>query len=162
MSNPAELSAAAQRVQAALRAHGIEAEIRELAASTRTAQEAADAVGCALGQIAKSLIFWLTERDAPLLVITSGSNRVSEARVTALVGEPIAKARAEAVRQVTGYAIGGVPPLGHATSILTLIDTDLLRYEQIWAAAGTPNALFAINPRQLAEITGAQVAEVAE
>jgi prolyl-tRNA editing enzyme YbaK/EbsC (Cys-tRNA(Pro) deacylase) len=147
MSEP--LSKSALRVQEALATAGIPARIVELPASTRTAVDAAAAVGCTVGQIAKSLVFRRADTDEPVLVVASGTNRVDERLVTARLGSNIGKADADFVRRATGFAIGGVPPLGHVSRIRTLIDEDLLKFEVIWAAAGTPNAVFSTDPRQL-------------
>lgn len=130
----------------------------ELDHSTRTAAEAAQAVGCQLGQIAKSLVFRGLDSGRAVLAIASGANRVDEARLAELLGEPIGRASPEFVRDQTGFAIGGVPPLAHATPLPILIDEDLLRFEQIWAAAGTPRALFALPSVDLPRLTGGQVA----
>jgi prolyl-tRNA editing enzyme YbaK/EbsC (Cys-tRNA(Pro) deacylase) len=143
---------AVDRVVAALERAGVDPEVREFPEGTRTAPEAAAAVGCEVGQICKSLVFRVG--DDPLLVIASGANRVDEARFGA------AKADAAFVRDVTGFAIGGVPPVGHARPIDTVIDEDLLRYDVVWAAAGTPRAVFAIAPRALVEVSGGRVARV--
>jgi prolyl-tRNA editing enzyme YbaK/EbsC (Cys-tRNA(Pro) deacylase) len=156
----ASLSASAQRVQDALTALGLPCRVVELPASTRTAQEAADAVGCVVGQIVKSLVFCGARTDIPILVLASGANRVNEARLGDLVGEPIAKADAAFVRAHTGFAIGGVAPLGHPAPLRTYIDADLLQYAEIWAAAGTPNAVFALRPTDLETITGGQVVTI--
>ena len=147
------ISRSAARVQAALEAAGIDARVVELPQSTRTATEAAQAVGCEVGQIAKSLVFVDADGE-PVLVITSGTNRVDEKRLG------LQRASAELVRERTGYAIGGVPPVGHATSLRTLIDEDLLRFERIWAAAGTPNAVFELCSDDLTRITGGSVTDV--
>jgi len=159
------LSASAQRVQDALAALGGAARHRcqvvELPASTRSAQEAARAIGCQVAQIAKSLIFRGTETGRPLLVIASGANRVDEAAVGRVFGELIAKADADFVRQRTGFAIGGVPPVGHTEPLPTLIDADLLAYAEIWAAAGTPHAVFRLTPADLLRVTGGRVVAVA-
>jgi prolyl-tRNA editing enzyme YbaK/EbsC (Cys-tRNA(Pro) deacylase) len=144
---------ATDRVSAALARAGVDVEIRDFPAGARTAAEAAAAVGCDVGQICKSLVFRV-DGDRPLLVIASGSNRVDEARFGAV------KADAAFVREHTGYAIGGVPPLGHATPIETVVDEDLLRYDVVWAAAGTPTAVFAIAPERLVAVTGGRVAAV--
>ena len=157
----ASLSPSAQRVQDALTALGLPCRVVELPASTRTAQDAAAAVGCSVGQIVKSLIFRGAQSNTPLLVVASGSNRVDEARLAELAGEPIAKADAAFVREHTGFAIGGVAPLGHLTKPTTFIDADLLQYDEIWAAAGTPNAVFALAPADLQTMTGGQVVTVA-
>lgn len=155
------LSASAQRVQSALETLGVELKVVELPQSTRTAQEAADAVGCEVGQIAKSLVFRGKVSGRAVLIITSGANRVDAAMVAGELGEPLEKADADFVRRETGYAIGGVPPVGHATRIITIIDQDLLGYKEIWAAAGTPRAVFRLNPQDLARITGGEVTRVA-
>jgi prolyl-tRNA editing enzyme YbaK/EbsC (Cys-tRNA(Pro) deacylase) len=157
----AGLSASAQRVQRALEMLGVELKVIELPQSTRTAQEAADAVGCEVGQIAKSLVFRGKESGRAILVITSGANRVNVAMVANQLGERIEKAEAAFVRHETGYAIGGVPPVGHATRITTFIDQELLGYEEVWAAAGTPRAVFRLTPQDLARITGGKVIRVA-
>ena len=154
------LSASAQKVQAALQTLGLALEVVELPASTRTAQEAAQAVGCTVGQIVKSLVFRALQSDRPVLVETSGLNRVDETRLAALLGEPVGKADADFVRQRTGFVIGGVPPLGHAEALPTFIDQDLLQYQEIWAAAGTPNAVFRLTPAELLQMTGGQVVAV--
>jgi len=132
----------------------------ELAQTTRTAAEAAAAIGCQVGQIAKSLVFRGKQSHRPILVIASGPNRVSEANLGELVGEPIERADADYVRQRTGFAIGGVPPVGHLETLLTFVDEDLLRYEDIWAAAGNPHAVFKLSPSDLVRMTGGQVVAV--
>lgn len=151
------LSPSAQKVQQALQALGMTLQVVELPDSTRTAIEAAQAVGCQVGQIVKSLVFKTKRSQRALLVIASGSNRVDEKLIEARIGEPLGKADAEFVRQQTGFAIGGVPPLGHASPLLTFIDQDLLQYERVWAAAGTPHAVFALNPADLARMTGGEI-----
>jgi len=133
---------------------------REFPAGTRTAADAAAAIGCDVAQIVKSLVFRKHSGDA-LLVLTSGRNRVDEAKVGALVAEPIAKADAAFVREVTGFAIGGVPPAGHPAPIDTLVDRDLLGLGELWAAAGTPQTVFPIGPDDLVRLTGGRVADVA-
>jgi len=135
-------------------------QVVELPASTRTALEAASAVGCQVGQIVKSLVFRRQDSEAPLLILASGANRVNEAGVQALLGEAVGKADADFVRLHTGFAIGGVPPLGHPQALETLIDADLLQYAEIWAAAGTPNAVFRLTPDDLVRITGGRVIQV--
>jgi prolyl-tRNA editing enzyme YbaK/EbsC (Cys-tRNA(Pro) deacylase) len=149
-----DLSASASRVQAALDSAGVIARVVELPQSTRTAAEAAAAVGCEVGQIAKSLVFVDASGEA-VLVITSGTNRVDEKRLG------LTRASAELVREKTGFAIGGIPPVGHATPLKTFIDEDLLRFERIWAAAGTPNAVFELSPGELPRMTGGSVERVA-
>jgi Cys-tRNA(Pro) deacylase len=154
------LSASAQRVQDALNAAGIETTITEYDVPARTSAEAAAVLGCTVAQIAKSLVFKTTSGSA-LLVIASGANRVDEAKVSALVGEPIGRADAAFVREWTGYAIGGIPPLGHAQSLTTLIDRELLRFDTVYAAGGTPRAMFPLSPTDLVRAAGGTVADVA-
>src|SRR4030095_8621739 len=137
-----ELSRSAKRVQDALASFGTAFEVVRLPSSTRTAVEAATAIGCSVEQIAKSILFRTVKNKKPVLVIASGVNRVNEARVADIVGEPIEKADAAYVREKTGFVIGGVPPIGHAESIQTIIDEDLLKLGELWAAAGTPNSVF--------------------
>ena len=151
-------SSAPDRVKAALSAAGLVARIEEFPSSTRTAQEAAAAVGTSVGQIVKSLVF--LAGGAPVLALVSGVNRLDPARLAALTGLPIGKADADAVRQATGYAIGGVPPTGFPAPIPTFIDRDLLRYDVVWAAAGTPRHVFPIAPEDLVRITGGRVADL--
>ena len=157
----ANLSASAQKVQDALTALGFSMQVVELPASTRTALEAAQAVGCNVGQIVKSLIFKGRDSGRPLLILASGANRVDLEKAAAAVGEALDKADADFVRQHTGFAIGGVPPLGHTTALETLIDVDLLQYPQVWAAAGTPNAVFCLSPVDLQRVTGGRVVNIA-
>ena len=145
-----KLSAKARHVQGTLRALGLDVHVIKLAESTRTAAEAASAVGCTVGQIVKSLVFRAGER--PVLVLASGDNYVDEERLAALVGTPVKRARADFVRQHTGYAIGGVAPVGHPQSIPTFVDEDLLKYEEVWAAAGGPFTVFACSPGFLATL----------
>jgi prolyl-tRNA editing enzyme YbaK/EbsC (Cys-tRNA(Pro) deacylase) len=160
MSNDDTLSRSAARVQAALAASGIEAKVVELPASTRTAAEAAAAVGCEIAQIAKSLVFRGLTSGEPLLVIASGANRVNEALVGEAAGEAIGKADAEFVRARVGFAIGGIPPVGHDAPLRTFIDEDLLRLDRVWAAAGTPHALFELSGADLPRLTGGRVLRV--
>ncbi len=158
--NTAPLKGSAKRVQEALAARGFDFAVREFPASTRTAAEAAAAIGCEVAQIAKSLVFRARESGRPVLVMASGANRVDEKAVAALIGEKIGRADADFVRAKTGFAIGGVPPLGHEVAPVTLIDRDLLALDEIWAAAGTPNAVFRLTPQDLVALTGGQVAEI--
>jgi len=155
-----ELPESAKRVQAALDRSGLAFRVVEMPASTRTAKEAAAAIGCTVAQIAKSIVFRGAVSGKPILVVTSGTNRVNEQAMAALAGEPLEKASADFVRESTGYAIGGVPPAGFPAPIATWIDPDLLQFEQIWAAAGTPFAVFGLDPRHLPEITGGTLARV--
>lgn len=154
------LSASTQRVQQALQELGLTSQILELEASTRTSQQAAEAIGCSVSQIAKSLVFRGAQSDKAILVIASGSNRVNEARLAELVGEPIGKADAQFVRRVTGYVIGGVAPVGHLEKLETYIDSDLLQYEEIWAAGGTPHSVFPLTPKDLERITAGRVVSI--
>jgi prolyl-tRNA editing enzyme YbaK/EbsC (Cys-tRNA(Pro) deacylase) len=154
------LSPTAQKVQDLLAARGFEIRVIEFAESTRTSQEAADRAGCALGQITKSLVFKGKTTHKPILVLTSGANRVDEARLAQYAGEPIGRADADFVRAITGFAIGGVPPVGHAQKLETYMDEDLLQYETIWAAAGTPNAIFELTPADLQKMTQAPAVRV--
>jgi len=149
-----------QRVQDALRALGRGHEVTDLGLSARTAADAAAAVGCQVDQIAKSLVFRLRDSGRALLVITSGAHRVDEEKVAAVVGEAIERADADFVRAETGFAIGGVAPIGHARPIVTLIDEHLLRWEAIWAAAGHPNTVFRLTPDDLVAMTGGRVVAV--
>ncbi len=150
----------ADRVQNALREQGFTNEVVELPDSTRTAAEAAQAVGCEAAQIAKSLIFRLAESGKPLLVIASGVNRVDENLMAQWIGETLAKADADFVREHTGFVIGGVPPIGHRERIQAVIDEDLFRYELIWAAAGHPKAVFRLTPAELKRMTDGTVMSV--
>jgi Cys-tRNA(Pro) deacylase len=147
----------ALKVQAAL---GDSFQVVEFEASTRTSEDAAAAIGCSVAEIAKSLVF-KTAAGRPVLVIASGTNRVDEKKVRALLGAKIERADADFVREATGYVIGGVPPLAHATEPVVLIDRDLEAFEAIWAAAGTPNAVFRLTPADLVRLTGGQVADLA-
>ena len=156
-----ELSPSAQRVQEALDRRGVRLQVVELPASTRTAKEAARAVGCEVGQIAKSLIFRKELSGDGLLVIASGPNRVDESLIGKHLGEEISIADADFVRETTGFAIGGVPPLGHLEQLQTLIDEDLLQFDEIWAAAGTPHAVFRLEPDVLVKITTGVVIRIA-
>ena len=155
------LRPAAARVKEILRQQGLEAEVVEFAESTRTSAEAAAQVGCSLAQIAKSLVFRAKGSGRPVLVIASGANRVDEKAVEALLGEKIGKADADFVRDKTGYAIGGVAPVGHAVPPATFIDEDLLTFDAVWAAAGTPFAVFRLAPAELQRLTGGRVAMIA-
>lgn len=154
------LSASAARVQQALQVLGFDLQVMELPQSTRTAAEAAQAVGCQVGQIVKSLVFRGKQTQQPVLVIASGSNRVNEKTLAVLLGEPIERADPDYVREKTGFAIGGVPPVGHAQSLRVFIDEDLLQYSEVWAAAGTPNAVFCLSPQDLERMTGGKITRV--
>lgn len=149
-------NATALRIQALL---GTEYRVLEFEESTRTAADAAAAIGCGVAQIAKSLVF-RTAAGRPVLVVASGVNRVDEAAVAGLIGEPIERASADFVREATGFAIGGVPPVGHSIAPITILDQDLREFDVIWAAAGTTRSVFALTPDQLAVLTGAAYSEV--
>ena len=154
------LSPSAQKVQDALTAQGYSYQVKELPQTTRSAAEAAQAIGCTVAQIAKSLIFKTRQSQRPVLVIASGVNRVNEKKFAALIGEPVDKPDADFVRQHTGFAIGGVPPIAHAEKLDTYIDEDLLQYTTIWAAAGTPFAVFQLSPADLVEMAGGKVVSI--
>ena len=154
------LSSSALKVQQALAALGMHLEVIELPDSTRTSQDAAQAVGCQVGQIAKSIIFQALPSHRPILVIVSGPNRVNEKVLGGLVNEEISKADADFVRSRIGFVIGGVPPVGHAEQLETYIDQDLLQYNEIWAAAGTPHAVFRLTPVDLIRMTTGKVIKV--
>ena len=149
--------ASADRVLQALRTLGHDVQVVEFAETTRTAAEAAAAIGCTVAQIAKSLIFKAMPSGRPVLVIASGANRVSETRVAAVLGEKLERADADFVRAKTGFAIGGVPPVGHREPPVTFIDEDLRQFDTIWAAAGTPFAVFRLTPADLVDLTGGTV-----
>jgi prolyl-tRNA editing enzyme YbaK/EbsC (Cys-tRNA(Pro) deacylase) len=154
------LKPSAQRVQDALLARGFPNRVIELPDTTRTAAEAAAAVGCTVGQIAKSLIFAAHPSGRAVLVIASGAHRVNEKLIASHVGEALHKPDAGFVRQQTGFVIGGAPPVGHEQPLLTLLDQELWRHTEIWAAAGHPNAVFKLTPDELAQITGGAVIAV--
>ena len=157
---PDDLSPSARKVQDALRALGFANQVVEHERPTRSSAEAAAAVGCTVSQIAKSIVFRAAASDRSVLVIASGANRVDEAKVARAIGEGLKKADATFVRERTGFVIGGVPPLGHATPPIVLVDQDLLALDRIWAAAGTPNAVFALTPDELLRMSGGRRADV--
>ena len=154
------LSPSAQKIQDLLNALGYDYIVIEHVESTRTAQEAADRAGCELGQIVKSLIFKGNDSGKPILVLTSGANRVDEKRIHEYAGESIGRPNADFVRTVTGYVIGGVPPFGHNQPMETYIDEDFLQYPTVWAAAGTPNAIFELKIEDLQKMTNGRVVSV--
>lgn len=156
------LSKSARRFRSALAELGHEIEVVALSDSTRTAQEAADTIGCDVAQIAKSIVFRDPAQDQPVVVITSGSNRVDVSKVEALIGNKLEQADGNFVKQKIGYAIGGVPPAGHKAPVRLFLDRDLQEYDEIWAAAGTPYAVFRLTPDELPAITGADWCEIAE
>ncbi len=154
------LSQSAQKVQQALEKLGLPCRVVELPDSTRTAIEAALAIGCQVAQIVKSLVFRGKQTNKGILVLASGVNRVNETLLAQYCGEPVAKADADFVLVKTGFAIGGVPPLAHATPMETYIDQDLYQWDEIWAAAGTPHAVFALRPADLELITSGKIVEI--
>lgn len=157
------LSKSAELVQRALCEKGLEFGVVELNASTRTANDAAMTIGCQVGQIIKSLLFRTKETQRPVLVLASGKNRVNEEAIQKYIGEKIAKADADFTREITGFAIGGIPPLGHKNPIsLIYIDEDLLQYEILWAAAGTPYAVFSLPAKQLQTAIGGKIVSIKE
>ena len=150
-----------QRVREYLRSVGVDALVTEMPTTTRTAKEAAKVIGCSVAQIAKSIIFRAALSGRPVLVIASGANRVNEHHMSELIGEQIEMATPDFVQESTGFEIGGVPPVGHCRPIETWIDRDLLQFDIIWAAAGTPFAVFSIRPDQLQSITAGKIQSVA-
>lgn len=151
---------AAERIQQILNELGIDSEIVEFSESTRTSAEAARAIGTTVAQICKSILF--SAGGEPVMVIASGANRIDTGKVEKEVGQPLGKARADFVREKTGYAIGGVPPVGHARPFPILIDRDLLQFDRVYAAGGTPNAIFPITPAELLRVTGGRVVDCRE
>jgi len=155
------LPVSAQRVQDALTRLGLDAHVIELAIAARTSQQAADALGIEVGQIAKSVIFSAVPSDRAVLVIAAGDRRVDEARIAAQLGEPIARATPEFVRLHSGFAIGGVAPIAHAQPMVTYVDRSLRRFDVVWAAGGTPHCVFPIRPDDLVRVSGAIELETA-
>ncbi len=153
------MSKSLKRVRAALEAAGLDVEIREMAEGTRTAEAAASAVGCAVDQIAKSIIFRDSAADGIVLFITAGGNQIDPSRAAEVAGTPLERADAGHVRKVTGFAIGGVAPIGHLNPPVAYFDPRLLEFDTVWAAAGTPNHVFACEPGKLCEISNAQQSE---
>jgi Cys-tRNA(Pro) deacylase len=151
------MKASVKQVVDALAAAGLDVEVQEFAASTRTAEDAAAALGVTVGQIVKSLVF-LADGQA-ILALVSGSNRVDVEKLAALTGATITRADADTVRRLTGFSIGGVPPVGHESRLPTYCDPELLTYDFVWAAAGTPNSVFAISPTRLVQLAEARVAD---
>lgn len=153
------MSKSVARVRAALNRAGLSVDILERADSTRTAADAARAAGCAVDQIAKSIIFRGEETGHVVLFLTAGGNRVDPAKATAVAGQPLGKADAALIRDETGFAIGGVAPVGHLKPVTAFFDPRLLDFDRVWAAAGTPRHIFAIAPGMLLDLTGAQLAD---
>jgi prolyl-tRNA editing enzyme YbaK/EbsC (Cys-tRNA(Pro) deacylase) len=156
----ADLKPAAQRVQDALRAKGLSSQVRHMSQATRSADEAAAACGCSVGQIVKSLVFRGAASGKPYLFLVSGANRVNQEGVAQVIGEALRRPDANDVRDITGFAIGGIPPFGHKTPLATYMDAALLDFAQVWAAAGTPDAVFPIAPQHLAAAAGASIITV--
>jgi prolyl-tRNA editing enzyme YbaK/EbsC (Cys-tRNA(Pro) deacylase) len=156
-----DLPDAARKVQSALAAAGVGTRIVELQVAARTSQQAADALGIDVGQIAKSLVFRAVDSGRAVLVIAAGDRRVDEGRMAELLGEPIERAAPPFVREHTGYAIGGVPPLAHAQPMPTFVDASLRRFDVVWAAGGTPHCVFPIRPAELVQVCGATEHELA-
>jgi prolyl-tRNA editing enzyme YbaK/EbsC (Cys-tRNA(Pro) deacylase) len=152
-----QLSPSAQKVQDVLLSLGFSCQVMEMPQTTRSAAEAAMTIGCSVEQIAKSLLFKTKQTGKAILVIASGVNRVKEKKIETVLGERVDKADADFVREHAGFAIGGVPPVGHASSLAIFIDEDLLHYQEIWAAAGTPFAVFRLTPDDLVKMTGGRV-----
>lgn len=150
----------ALRTQSLLAERGISTQVVEFEQPTRTSAEAAATVGCSVAEIAKTVVFKAKPSGRPVVVVASGDNRVCETKVSHLVGEKLGRADADFVREATGYAIGGVAPLGHANPVLLFLDADLKRFDRIWAAGGTPFSVFPLSPGELVEITGAYWADV--
>ncbi|MBS1134446.1 MAG: prolyl-tRNA editing protein [Burkholderiaceae bacterium] len=153
MNAAGPLPASAERVQRALDGAGVGARVIELSVAARTAQQAADALGIEVGQIAKSLIFRAAGSGRAVLVVAAGDRRVSEARIAALLGEAIERASPEFVREHSGFAIGGVAPVAHATPMTTFIDASLRRFDIVWAAGGTPHCVFPISLDELVRVS---------
>jgi prolyl-tRNA editing enzyme YbaK/EbsC (Cys-tRNA(Pro) deacylase) len=161
MNNSTTLSRAAQSVQDALYEKGLALEVIELSASTRTANDAATTIGCDVAQIIKSLLFRTLADHRPILILASGINRVNEKMIEKLMGEKIIKADADFAREITGFAIGGIPPVGHQQKINHIfIDQDLLKFEMLWAAAGTPHAVFSLHSSDLETLTNGKVISI--
>lgn len=156
-----DLKPASQRVQDEADKLGLLITVKQLTDSTRTADEAAEACGCTVAQIVKSLVFRGKESNEPVLLLVSGNNRVNEKKAADYAGEKLQRPDAEYVREITGFAIGGIPPFAHTAPLRTFIDQDLLQHEVVWAAAGTPNSVFAVEPKSLANAVGAQIVSVA-
>ena len=150
----------AQSVQDALDAAGLATQVVELPDSTRSAQEAASAIGCAVAQIAKSIVFRAAVSGEAVMVLAAGDNRIDTSKVAEVLGERLGRAKPDFVRQATGFAIGGVPPCGHKNMLQIFVDRDLLDHEEVWAAAGTPNAVFRLSPTDLVRLTGGRVLAV--
>jgi len=157
-----DLRDSAKRVQEFLSKKGYSFEVKELPGSTRTAQEAADSIGCTVAQIAKSLVFKDKKTSLPILVIASGSNRVDLKKIKKATGMKLGRADGKYVKERVGFAIGGIPPVGHNEALETILDPDLKQYDVIWAAAGTPFAVFQLKPTDLEPLTEGQWIDLSE
>ncbi|WFB51079.1 YbaK/EbsC family protein [Vibrio coralliilyticus] len=157
-----ELKSSSLKVQQFLSQNGQDFVVQEMPSSTRTASDAAESIGCTVSQIAKSVIFKHGETGEPVLVVASGANMVCADKVKEATGIVLTKADASFVREKVGYAIGGVPPVAHHSSVHTILDNDLNQYSEIWAAAGTPNSVFKLNPQKLGELTQGQWVDLAK
>ncbi|WP_019274856.1 YbaK/EbsC family protein [Vibrio coralliilyticus] len=157
-----ELKSSSLKVQEFLSRNGQDFVVQEMPSSTRTASDAAESIGCTVSQIAKSVIFMHGETGEPVLVVASGANMVCADKVKEATGIVLTKADASFVREKVGYAIGGVPPVAHHSSVHTILDNDLNQYSEIWAAAGTPNSVFKLNPQKLGELTQGQWVDLAK
>ena len=155
-----ELSSSAKKVQDILIAFNKNYKVIELPDSTRTAKDAAMAIGCDVAQIVKSIVFMSSETKRAVLVIASGINRINEAKISSRIEKSIVKADGDFVRNATGYAIGGVPPVGQPSSVIIFIDEDLMQYKKVWAAAGTPHAVFELDPSDLPGLTSGVVIDI--
>jgi len=150
----------AVRLSQRLRESGVDAQVVEFEQPTRTSADAAAAIGCTVAEIAKSVVFRGKASGEAIVVVASGANRVSEEKVAAIVGESLARADAEFVREATGYVIGGVAPIGHAKPVKLLLDSDLQQFQTVWAAGGTPHSVFPLTPAELRSATGADWSDV--
>ena len=157
---PNRLNPSVRKVEKALKAYGLECQVLSMKETTRSAKDAADSLGCRVEQIVKSLVFMTKKTKKPILVVASGANRVNTKKIRDFLSEPIKMANPDFVRAKTGFAVGGVPPLGHSNPLKTFIDEDLLKYPEIWAAAGTSNTMFKLSPDDLKKITQGQVISV--
>jgi len=155
-----DLSSSAQQVQQAIKACGLDCQVVEMQTTTRSAQDAAQALGCRVEQIVKSMVFKGKKTQKPVLVLAGGANRVNVKNLREHVSEAVKMADPDFVQAATGFAIGGVPPIGHAQKLKTFIDEDLMQHEEIWAAAGTSNTMFKITPHDLQKITSGQVISI--
>jgi Cys-tRNA(Pro) deacylase len=157
---PNRLNTSVRKVEKALEGYGLECPVLTMKETTRSAQDAANSLGCGVEQIVKSLVFMTKKTKKPILVLASGANRVNTKKIRNFLSEPIKMADPDFVRAKTGFVVGGVPPLGHTSSLETFIDEDLLKYPEIWAAAGTSNTMFKFSPDDLQKITHGKVISV--